>query len=90
VTRGIDNRAHLLPAITDGWRGLRRGLPQSFIDLKTSAPMLATGTWLGRRLRPLLAPLALRAEPLPGVLRFGLAIGAALLVAGARRLMRTR
>jgi hypothetical protein len=90
VRGGIDSRPHFLPSIADGWRGLSRGLPQSFIDLETSAPALASGTWLGHRLRPLLAPLALRTEPLPRFLRFGLAVGTGLLLAGVRRMKRTR
>jgi hypothetical protein len=75
--------------MADGWKGLRRGLPQSFIDLETAAPTLASGTWLGHRLRPVLAPLALRAKPLPWPVRFGLAVGMAVLLAGIKRLKRT-
>ncbi len=90
VLRGIDNWPHLLPSIASGWRGLSRGLPQSFIDLETSAPMFASGTWLGHRLRPILAPLALRAEPLPGAVRFSIAMGLALLRASIERMRRSR
>jgi hypothetical protein len=90
VMRGIDSQVHLLPSITDGWRGLRRGLPQSFIDLETSAPTVASGTWLGHRLRPLLAPLALRAEPLPGPVRIGFGVGLCLLFACIKWIRRTR
>jgi hypothetical protein len=86
VMSGIDNWPHFLPSMTAGWRGLRRGLPQSFVDLETAAPTLASGTWLGHRLRPLLAPVALRAKPLPAPLRVGFVIAAALLLAGLRRL----
>ena len=39
---------------------LRRGTPQSFIDMETAAPGAASIIWLGYRLRPLLAPLTLR------------------------------
>ncbi|HSF34406.1 MAG TPA: hypothetical protein VLK82_28600 [Candidatus Tectomicrobia bacterium] len=90
VMRGIDNRPHFFASITDGWRALRRGLPQSFIDLESSAPMLASGTWVGHRLRPLLAPLAIRTKPLPGPVRFGFGVGVVLCVAGIRRLSRAR
>jgi hypothetical protein len=90
VMGGVDNRPHFLPSIADGWRGLARGLPQSFIDLETSAPTLASGTWLGHRLRPLLAPLALRTEPLPRILRVGLTAGLGVLLTGARRMTRPR
>ena len=90
VMGGIDNRPHLLSSVTDGWRGLRRGLPQSYIDLETSAPTLASGTWLGHRLRPLLAPIALRAQPLPRPIRVSLGLGAALLAFVVGRLNRQR
>jgi hypothetical protein len=90
VKGGIDSYPHLLPSITDGWRGLSRGLPQSFIDLELSAPTLASGTWLGHHLRPLLAPLTLRAQPLPGPVRLTLAFGTAVLVFAIQRLKRQR
>jgi hypothetical protein len=90
VLRGTDNQLHLLPSMTDGWRGLRRGLPQSFIDLETSAPPLASGLWLGHQLRRLLAPLTLRAEPLPAPVRVGLTFGAALLILALQRFLRDR
>lgn len=74
---GVDRVPHLLPSMTDGWKGLRRGWPQSFVDMETATPGVATSTWLGYQLRPLLAPLTLRAEPLPAPVRIGLAVGAA-------------
>jgi len=90
VMGGVDSTPHLLPSMADGWKGLRRGLPQSFIDLESAAPTLASATWLGHRLRPVLAPLALRAKPLPWPVRFGLAVGGALALAALRRLRRSR
>jgi len=85
VCGGLDRTPHALAALTDGWKGLRRGLWQSFTDLETAAPGSASSLWLGYQLRPLLAPLTLRAEPLPAPVRTGLALGAAaLLVWGAR------
>ncbi len=75
--------------MTDGWRGLRRGLPESFVDLETAVPTQAAGAWLGYQLRPLLVPLTLRAKPLPAPVKIGLVAGAAaallLLLAGRRR-----
>ena len=83
---GIDRTPHLLPSMTDGWKGLRRGLPQSFWDMETAAPPVASLTWLGHQLRPVLAPLTLRAEPLPAAVKLGLVLGAAALIAlGVRR-----
>ena len=78
VLGGVDRIIHLWPALTEGWRGLRRGLPQSFIDMETAAPGMASGPWLGFQLRPLLAPITLRAEPLPRRIKLALAAGAAV------------
>ncbi|MBW3634278.1 MAG: hypothetical protein KY456_14750, partial [Chloroflexi bacterium] len=68
---------HLLPAMTDGWKGIRRGLPQSYLDLEMAAPGMGAGIWLGYQLRPLLAPVTLRAEPLPPLGQAMLALGVA-------------
>lgn len=88
---GIDRIMHLGPALTDGWKGLRRGLPQTYWDMETAAPGSGALTWLGYQLRPLLAPLTLRAEPLPSSVKLGLAVGAiALAVFAAGRLNRSR
>ncbi len=88
VKGGWDRVPHLAPAMTDGWKGLRRGLPQSFTDLMLAAPGVATGTWLGYQLRPLLAPLTLRAEPLSAPAKAALVVGAAGAVALAARAIR--
>jgi hypothetical protein len=85
VLGGIRRTPNLGPTMTDGWRGLRRGLPQSFVDLELATPGSASGAWLGHQLRPVLAPLTLRAEPLGRPARLGLTIGALLVTAvGAR------
>ena len=83
VAGGIDHVPHLTPSLTDGWKGIRRGLPQSFLDLETAAPGMASGIWLGYRLRPVLAPLTLRARPLPTVVGAALVAGVGAVVAGA-------
>jgi hypothetical protein len=80
VRGGIDHVPHLLASIADGWHGLRRGAPQSVIDLELAAPGMASGIWLGYQVRPLLAPVALRAKPLPTAAKVGLALGALALV----------
>jgi hypothetical protein len=86
VNGGIDHVPHLLPSMTDGWKGLRRGLPQSLIDIETAGPGTGVGPWLGYQIRPLLAPLTLRAKPLPTPVKIVLTVAAvALLVLGARR-----
>lgn len=75
VLQGVDRVTHMLASMTDGWQGLRRGLPQSFTDLELSVPGMASSIWLGYQLRPILVPLTLRAKPLPVSVRVGLAIG---------------
>lgn len=91
VNGGIDRRVHLLSSITDGWRGLRRGLPQSYLDMETAVPPQGSLTWLGYQLRPLLAPLTLRATPLPGPVQWGLRLAAlGMLLLGMRRLTHER
>lgn len=88
VRGGIDHVPHLLASIADGWHGLRRGAPQSVIDLELAAPGMASGIWLGYQARPLLAPVALRARPLPPAAKVALVLGALAVVgllAGVRR-----
>jgi hypothetical protein len=73
VLGGWDRRPHLLPAMADGWKAIRRGLPQSAIDLEAALPGLASAPFVGYQLKPLLAPVALRSTPLPAAARAGLA-----------------
>jgi hypothetical protein len=91
VENGIDKLPHPLASMTDGWEAIRRGLPQSFIELETAFPGAASSIWLGHQLRPLLAPLTLRAEPLPLSVKLAFGFGAAaVLILIARRLARVR
>ncbi len=85
VKEGLARMPHLGPSMTDGWRGLRRGLPQSVTDLMLSAPGSAAMIWAGYQMRPLLAPLTLRARPLPTVAKVGLLVGAGLALGLAAR-----
>jgi hypothetical protein len=78
VADGLDRGLHLFPALVDGWRALARGLPQSFTDMMIAAPGMSAAVWLGYQLRPILAPLALRARPVPAGARAALAAGAVL------------
>lgn len=91
VRGGLERRPHLGPSLTDGWRAIARGLPQSFTDLMVSAPGVPVALWLGEKVGPALRPLTLRARPLPAPVRAALAIGA-LGLAGAlvRRALRAR
>lgn len=87
VAGGRDIVPHLLAAFTDGWRAIERGLPQSAAELSSAAPGTVALLRLGRRLRPVLAPLTLRAEPLSrrAALAIVLAVIAVLLLTSRRR-----
>ncbi len=87
---GLSRRVHLMPTIADGWRGIRRGIVQSYIDLETALPGSATTLLVGHWLRPLLAPIALRYEPLPRPLRLLLPALAALPLMALALLARSR
>lgn len=76
VKGGTDRIPHMAAVFADGWRGLRRGLPRSAIEAELSLPGSASGAWLGHQIRPLLAPIVLRAEPLPPAAKLGLAVAA--------------
>jgi len=89
VRGGVDRRAHLAAAVTNGWPALRRGLPQSAVDLETSVPLSVAAAWLGYQLRPLLAPLTLRERPLPPAAKAALGAAAAVgTLLAARRALR--
>jgi hypothetical protein len=86
VLGGVDRKPHFGATLTNGWPALRRGLPQSAVDLETSVPLSAALPWLGYQLRPLLAPLTLRARPLPRAAKAALGAAAAgVVLLGLRR-----
>jgi hypothetical protein len=89
VGDGWNRQPHLLPAMTNGWPALERGLPQSYDEMEQAIPTSGAMIRTGYQLRPVLAPLTLRAGPLPLALRLGLLAG--LLFTGVyltRRVMR--
>jgi len=63
---GVDQTPHLAHALVAGWHALPRGGRRAILDLELAAPTSAALIFLGHLARPLLAPLALRATPLPG------------------------
>ncbi|MBA3534396.1 MAG: DUF1990 family protein [Ardenticatenales bacterium] len=88
VRGGIDRFPHLGAALTNGWPGLARGLPQSFNDLMVATPGSPIAVLLGWQLRQLLGPLTLRATPLPLPLRLAFyLVGAVVLAMLARRML---
>lgn len=72
VSGGIDLVPHLLTTFIEGWRALERGQPQSTDDLSQALPGSVGLLLVGRALRPLPAPCALRARPLPSTTRAAL------------------
>lgn len=88
VAGGRDVVPHLLATVTDGWAAIERGLPQSAAELSSALPGSVALLRVGARLRPVLAPLTLRPEPLSRLVRLALiagAIGALVLTARATR-----
>lgn len=71
VRDGVDRTPHMLSSLADGWRGLQR----------TSLPGSSIGPMVGRYLKPMLAPIALRSEPIPAAGRLLMAVGAGMLCA---------
>ena len=82
VLGGVDRTPHMAAAMTNGWKGLRRGLPQSLIDIETAFPTSGLMPLLGYQMRAVLAPVTLRAKPLPAAAKVALAVGAGALLAG--------
>jgi len=87
---GLRRTPNIGPAFTDGWLGLRRGWPQSFLEMELATPSGASGPWLGHKLRPMLAPLTLRAEPLPALDRAAIGVGVAIALGFVAHWMRRR
>ncbi len=89
VASGIDHTPHLVASFVNGWHGVSRGGRRALLDYEVSVPGGATLTFLGNLARPLLAPLTLRAAPLPTVGRVATSAGAvasaAVLVSRLRR-----
>lgn len=83
VAGGIDRVPHLFASFVDGWRGLSRGGAGGVLDFELAVPSGATLTFLGNLAKPVLAPLALRATPLPAAAKLALVggLGAAALAA---------
>ena len=77
VAGGIDQRPHLLASFVDGYRGISRGGKQGVREYITGGLGAGLLTILGSKAKPMLAPIALRAEPLPTSAR--LALGGGLL-----------
>ncbi len=89
VLNSIDHMLHLFASFVNGWHALQRGGKQGVIDYEIGTPPAATLTFLGHLAKPLLAPLALRATPLPRTTRLLLA-GSGVAAAAIIMLLRRR
>ena len=88
VAGGIDRKPHVATAIAAGWHALPRGGKHAVIDLELAAPSGSLVLYFGHLTRPVLAPLALRATPLPTLARPILRVGIAAALMTLRRLER--
>lgn len=92
VLGGLYRPIRPMASITDGWRAIERGWPQSAIELEKAIPGSASSAYVGAQLKPLLAPIGLRATPLPTSARMLFAAGAfgaaAVAFAATRRRLR--
>jgi hypothetical protein len=90
VDEGIDQMVHLFVSFVNGYHGLRRGGRRAVREYNTGAFGAGVLTFLGSKAKPVLGPLALRAEPLPASARLALLLGglAAIAALSARSLRR--
>lgn len=89
VAGGIDKMVHLFASFVNGYHGLERGGKRAVREYNTGAFGAGALTFLGGKARPVLAPLALRPDPLPAGARLALLLGglaaSAALAAGFSR-----
>jgi hypothetical protein len=81
VAGGIDRMPHLFASFVDGYRGPARGGKRAVREYTTGGFGAGALTWLISKAKPVLGPIALRAEPLPTAAKTALAgglLGAAL------------
>lgn len=76
VMGGMDRTPHILASFVAGWHAVRRGGKRGLLDYGVSVPGSTLMMYLGHLARPVLAPVALRATPLPGAAMVALAAGA--------------
>ena len=90
VDGGIDKMLHLFVSFVNGYHGLRRGGKRAVREYNTGAFGAGILTFLGSKAKPVLGPLALRAEPLPIAARLALGGGAAAAAALGAVWLRSR
>ena len=90
VNGGIDKMLHLFVSFVNGYHGLRRGGRRAVREYNIGAFGAGALTFLGSKAKPVLAPLALRAEPLPTAARLALLLGGLAIAALSKRALRHR
>ncbi len=85
VAGGIDRMPHMLASIVDGHRGPARGGKRAVRELDTAGLGIGTLSRLANKAKPVLGPIALRAEPLPPAAKVALALGLLVAAGLARR-----
>lgn len=53
VQDGLESKPALGAILLDGWPAIRRGLPQSYVDLETAVPGSGTALLVGHALKPI-------------------------------------
>jgi hypothetical protein len=81
VAGGIDKVPHLLASFVDGVRGPQRGGKRAVREYTTGGFGVGLLSLALNKAKPVLGPLALRAEPLPVQAKLGLAVLAVFVVA---------
>jgi hypothetical protein len=81
VAGGIDRVPHLFASFVDGARGPQRGGKRAVREYTTGGFGAGVLSLAGNKAKPVLGPLALRAEPLPVAAKIGLGLVALLVVA---------
>ncbi len=81
VDGGIDKMLHLFISFVNGYHGLRRGGKRAVREYNTGAFGAGVLTFLGSKAKPVLAPLAVRAEPLLTAARLTLLLGSLAAIA---------
>jgi hypothetical protein len=81
VTGGIDKVPHLFASFVDGARGPQRGGKRAVREYTIGGFGAGVMSLAGNKAKPVLGPIALRAEPLPVAAKLGLGLVALLVVA---------
>ena len=88
VAGGIDRVPHLFASFVDGYRGPERGGKRALREYDTGGFGASTLSLLLNKAKPVLAPIALRAAPLPAAARLALLGGLAAAALGVWSVVR--